>query len=356
MGDLIEMGLELFEMLMEGEEMDKLIHPINPGEKEIQSIRIEILDKIGERPHPKSAYLIAGISRILEEHSQFGKLTVRQVYYQLVSRNVIANSKKSYQNYVHHLTTGRKGGVIPWDVFEDRARMFYKEPSPRYDILNDPDPKEALRSWFTYALDKKVSHEYNFPKWKDQPFHVELWVEKDALAGFLSPLCQSLGVGLVVSRGYTSYTFKQEAIKRFNQILQEERKPILLYLGDLDPSGYDIYRCLESEIYSGKVERIGLHQNDVSQFGLVPNPIKDTDTRTKGFKKRYPELGDNVYELDALPPGELVDRARRAILKYFDLSIEEENQRVVRHWRANFTDYQTKIKKVLKKSGMNWEN
>ncbi len=80
---------------------------------------------------------------------------------------------------------------------------------------------------------------------------------------------------------------------------------MLLYLGDLDPSGYDIYRCLETEIDVATVERIGLHQEDVSQFSLVPNPIKDSDTRSKGFKRRYPELGDTVYELDALPPGEL---------------------------------------------------
>jgi hypothetical protein len=66
---------------------------------------------------------------------------------------------------------------------------------------------------------------------------VELWVEKDALAGFLSPLCQSLGIPLIVSRGYTSYTFKQEAIKRFSEVVEDGREPVLLYLGDLDPSG-----------------------------------------------------------------------------------------------------------------------
>ncbi len=66
-----------------------------------------------------------------------------------------------------------------------------------------------------------MSEEYDLSKWEGQPYFIELWVEKDALAGFLSPLCQSLGVGLVVSRGYTSYTFKQEAIRRFNKILEE---------------------------------------------------------------------------------------------------------------------------------------
>jgi hypothetical protein len=266
---------------------------------------------------------------------------------------VIENSKLSYQKYVHHLTTGRKGGVIPWDAFEDRTRMFYKEPLPKYDIGNESDPQDALKDWFRYALNPKVSTEYDLSSWKDQPYYIELWVEKDALAGFLSPLCERLGVGLVVSRGYTSYTFKQEAIRRFGEKIEEDREPVLLYLGDLDPSGYDIYRCLEDEIENGDVERIGLHFEDVSQFSLVPNPIKDTDTRSRGFKKRYPELGDTVYELDALPPGELIDRARRNILKYFDEDIHEENQRTIRHWRTNFTDYQDKVRQILSLAGLN---
>jgi len=334
---------------------DKLIPQMRVSEQEIESIRVEITDKIGKRPHPKTAYLIAFISRILEEHKQYGKLTVRQVYYQLVTRAVIENSKSSYQSYVHHLTTGRKAGVIPWDAFEDRARTFHKEPLPKYNILEE-DPEEAMKSWFTYALNPGVSKEYDLSKWEGQSYFVELWVEKDALAGFLSPLCQSLGVGLVVSRGYTSYTFKQEAKKRFNEILENGRDSVLLYLGDLDPSGYDIYRCLEEEIDVASVDRIGLHVQDVNQFSLAPNPIKERDPRSKKFKERFLELGDNVYELDALPPGELIDRARRSILKYFDFDIEEENQKQIRHWRANFTDYQDKVRSILNSSGLDLDN
>jgi hypothetical protein len=333
-----------------------VIHLLTASDKEIEAVQLGIKEKIEKKIQRKSAYLIAVTVRLLEEHIQYGKLTVRQVYYQLVSRGVIDNSKNSYRNYDHHLTTGRKGGVIPWDAFEDRARMFYEEPSPRYDILRESDPEDALKGWFSYALDERVSKEYDLRKWWRQPYYVELWVEKDALAGFLSPLCKDLGVGLVVSRGYTSYTFKREAIKRFNAILQEKKKPVLLYLGDLDPSGYDIYRCLKEEIDIAKIERIGLHPQDVSQFGLVSNPIKTSDPRTKEFKKQFPELGDDVYELDALPPGELMDRARRSILRYFDDTIEEKNRRKVRYWRTNFISYQERYREVLLESGIDLKN
>ena len=95
-----------------------------------------------------------------------------------------------------------------------------------------------------------------------------------------------------------------------------------------------------------------MNVEDVNQYGLVPNPVKDSDRRTKGFKNLFPELGNNVYELDALPPGELIDRARRNIQKYFDENIHEENKKVVRHWRANFTDHQKKVGRILKQAGI----
>jgi hypothetical protein len=70
----------------------------------------------------------------------------------------------------------------------------------------------------------------------------------------------------------------------------------------------------------------------------------------------FPELVDNVYELDALPPAELMDRVRRHILEYFDDAIFRDNQQALRHWRASFTDYQDQIRVILKNTGMNIEN
>lgn len=344
---------------------EKLIHLLTATDEQVKAIRELIASRINIKPHPKTARLLGAISQILAEHKQYGKLTVRQVYYQLVSRAVIENSKKSYQNYIHHLTTGRKAGVIPWDAFEDRARIFYKEPVPGrlYNIV-ERTGEDVFKDWVKYILDPDISEYHTLPKWLDQPYYVELWVEKDALAGFLSPLCNDLGVGLVVSRGYTSYTFKQEVIQRFEE-RSGDRDPILLYLGDLDPSGYDIYRCLRDEIQNGQVERIGLDLQDISQFGLIPNPKREDpdakkkkeDTRIPAFRRLFPELKKNeYYELDGLPPGELVDRARRNILKYFDGDIDEDNEKRIRHWRANFTDIQEKYRKRLKRIGINLEN
>jgi hypothetical protein len=334
---------------------NRLIHPLVPTRAEILAIQESVKEKLNLKVHLKSAGLLATALMLLREYQQYGKLTVRQLYYLLVTRGAMENSKASYQRYVNHLTTGRRSGVIPWDAFEDRSRMFYQEPSPRYDINREDDPKEALTSWFQYALRHRLSEEYDLRLWEGQPCYLEVWVEKDALAGFLSPLCENLGVGVVVSRGYTSFTFKQEARERFLKASKEGRRAILLYLGDLDPSGYDIYRCLREELKFMSVERLGLNEEDVQEYGLIPCKIKEKDTRANGFRKMFPHLEDNVYELDALPPGELISRSKDAILKYFDKAIADENKRLVRHWRAGFTDHQDKIKDLLKGSGIEIE-
>lgn len=168
-----------------GSAMNNLIPLVTATPQQVEGVRVRVLNQTGKLPHPKSAYLIAVTGHILEEYKQFGKVTVRQVYYQLVSRGVIENSKRSYQNYVHLLTTGRKGGVIPWDAFEDRVRMFYPEAKPNYSIDEESSPEDALREWLQYILDRKFADYFGVCKWKDQEHHVELWIEKEALAGFL---------------------------------------------------------------------------------------------------------------------------------------------------------------------------
>jgi hypothetical protein len=332
---------------------NSIIRPLIPSDREVAEIQDSIQRELGLKVHWGTANLLAQASMLLEEYEEYGKLTVRQLYYLLVSRGAIKNSNGSYQRFGHHLTTGRNAGVIPWDAFEDRARMFHREPYPRYDLADEEEPEEALRSWFEYALDPRVSKEYEFRKWEGQAYYVELWVEKDALAGFLAPIAKELGVVLVVSKGFTSLTFRREASRRFEEAANEGKKAVLLYLGDLDPSGVDIYRVLKNEMADvAIVLRLGLNVEDIAEFGLIPCTIKEDDTRTKGYRKMFPQLGDKVFELDALPPGELKSRATRGIMKFFNTDVAEEKNKEARHWRARFTDHQDRIRELLKESGM----
>ena len=116
-----------------------LIHPLTPSNEEIGAVRFEVEQKIGQRIHCQAAHLIAVIARLLGEHAQYGKLTVRQVYYQLVSRGVIENSKKSYQNYVH-------------SPYDEEAQNAWKEAKK---AIVDTRGSDDLLRWFTAKYGKR---------------------------------------------------------------------------------------------------------------------------------------------------------------------------------------------------------
>ena len=130
---------------------------------------------------------------ILDEYDT--KLTTRQLYYQFVARGLIPNTERSYQNMTILITDARYAGLIDWEAIEDRGR----EP--------------ALPLEFT-DLDHRVDsalNNYRLPRWADQPMHVELWVEKQALAGVLAPLAHEFHVPLMVNKGYSSASAMHES-------------------------------------------------------------------------------------------------------------------------------------------------
>ena len=224
-------------------------------------------------------------------------MTVRQLFYRLVSIGAIENSRRDYQRLSRLMTVAREQRRIPFKWIVDRSRPTYA-PSV-FDNLTDG--LRALRDC------------YHRDRWMDQPVHVEVWVEKDAIIGSIEDVAvQELGVPIRVGRGFNSATMVNSIAELFTDI----QKPIVVsYLGDHDPSG----RCIEREVYervqrygSGPFEmrRLAIHAADIKKFNLPPLRAKETDSRSAGFRKQY---GDDCVELDALPPAELRRRVRKAI-------------------------------------------
>ena len=68
---------------------------------------------------------IATANEIINEYSDLGlKLTLRQLYYQFVARDIISNTQKSYKNLGRLLSDGRLAGLIDWNAIEDRTRFL----------------------------------------------------------------------------------------------------------------------------------------------------------------------------------------------------------------------------------------
>src|SRR5579883_1481282 len=185
---------------------------------------------------PESSARITQCNAIIERYQEQGlRLTLRQLYYQLVSQAVIPNEERSYKNLGNLVSDARLAGLMDWDAIEDRVRVP-RQP-PQFDNLTD--------------LVEAALNTYRLPRWEGQDNYVELWVENDALAGVLAPIARKYHVTLMVNRGYSSQSAMYESAKRF---LDASGAPVLLYLGDHDPSGEDMVRDVRDRLSMFGVE------------------------------------------------------------------------------------------------------
>jgi len=269
----------------------------------------------------KSLKLLEQVREIIESYDF--ALTLRQIYYQLVARQVIANEQKYYRIISRLCVIGRDEGMLPEDAFADRLREVDKPPS--WDDLSD--------------FMETVKESYKKSKWNNQATYVETWTEKDALRGVISPITYEYDVPLLVVRGQVSRTAIYESYKRFAQKVKEGKECYLFYFGDFDPSGISIYKSLVDRIrnfgaYGAliKFERIALTREQIETYGLPQDPAKTSDPNYKKFVRSY---GDNVVELDALPPDVLRDFIRESIESEIDAELlaqvqETEEEEITR--------------------------
>lgn len=244
---------------------------------------------------------------VTEYAEQDLKLTARQLYYQFVSRGLIANKVQSYRNITSLLTDARYAGLIDWDAIEDRGR----QP----DV---PSDWSSIQSLVSSAL-----RSYRLPRWADQPKYAELWVEKQALAGVLEPMANEFHVTLLVNKGYSSASAMFEAAQRFKENSNNgDKDSVLLYLGDHDPSGEDMVRDIEDRlrefgVTNLDVKKIALTMTQVEAFDPPPNPAKTTDSRYEAYAAKH---GTESWEVDALPPDEL----QRIIRREFEAIVDTD--------------------------------
>lgn len=196
------------------------------------SISIKMDDAKGVWNAQKSV-IIANMVNICEEYAKEGySLTLRQLYYQLVARDVIPNHDKVYKKISSIKDDAVYGGLIDWDIFEDRGRVPF---TPYFE------------DGVVEALEKTVDC-YRLDRQRNQKDHVEVWTEKDAISSILKRITNVYGVTLVVNKGYTSSTAIYGAYRRFAEYIENGAKIKILYFGDHDPSGLDMIRDIEERL------------------------------------------------------------------------------------------------------------
>ncbi len=225
-------------------------------------------------------------------------VTLRQLFYRLVSAQEISNTESAYKRLSSVTAQARRDGTFPSLI--DRGREIHRRAC--WD-----SPADAVAA---------VHDQYRLDRTAGQERSVYLGVEKAGLVVQLEAWFGHLGVPVLALGGYASETYAQDIL---GDVGRAGRPAVLLYAGDFDPSGEDIDRdFVERTDCWAKVVRVALDAEQVRAHELPVNPGKATDSRAAGFLARHGELVQ--VELDALPPETLHSLYEAALSKYWDTS------------------------------------
>lgn len=256
----------------------------------------------------KSLKRIEQVNAIIDEYTG-RQLTLRQMFYQLVARGYIENSKKEYDNLGSLISKARYAGLIDWEKLEDKTRDYCG--SSRYNST----PAEHIENAVEY---------FSLNYWTNQPVYLEVWCEKDAMIDIVAAGCRDTETPYFSCRGYCSASSLYRAAQHFIR-RNDCKERHIIYLGDHDPSGKDMPRYLAErfKLFGASVEihPIALTMEQIQLFNPPPSYVKATDTRKTGYIEKY---GDTCWELDALPVGFVEKLVDSAIRPYIDEKIVAE--------------------------------
>lgn len=250
--------------------------------------------------------VIAQANSIIAEYLAAGfRLTLRQLYYQFVSRDWLPNQQREYKRLGTIINDARLAGLIDWSAIEDRGRNLLT-------LSSWHDPESIILS---------AAHSFRLNPWHEQDNYIEVWIEKEALIGVVAVPCERLRVPHFACKGYTSQSEMWDAgHNRLQYEARHGKELTIIHLGDHDPSGIDMTRDIKERLamFAGapvEIVRIALNMDQVEEWQPPPNPAKVTDTRFAAYEELY---GGESWELDALSPQTIAGLIEEEIWKRVD--------------------------------------
>jgi hypothetical protein len=244
------------------------------------------------------------------------ELTVRQLYYQGVSANLFPNSERSYKNLIHAVGEGRMHGLIDWNHLTDRGRNAHGTGWAGHQLPTIESLFQGRENYRTHDL------------WEGQEFRPEVWIEKQALEQVAERGANRWRVPYIACKGYMSASEMWSAsYHRLTSYMDAGQVPVIIHLGDHDPSGIDMSRDIEERLTLFaddrhlELRRIALNMDQIDAYQPPPNPAKSTDSRFAGYIREY---GSSSWELDALRPEMLIDLIGTEIQSLIDFDIWNE--------------------------------
>lgn len=229
-------------------------------------------------------------------------VTVRGVFYRVVSSGDVEKSEKGYGAVQRRLLHLRRNRIVPYSSITDGTRLRLKP-----DSWSDIDQMLA-----------DAASSYRRALWDDQDVEVIIVCEKDAISGVVYPVTAEFDVELCITRGYSSETFTHSIAQTVaHNTVNDGKRTFLYQLGDHDPSGVDAWREFSEKVRGfargADVEfaRIAVTPQQIALWNLPTRPTKSTDSRAAKF------VGESV-EVDAIPATQLRTLIRAAIEQHVD--------------------------------------
>lgn len=230
-------------------------------------------------------------------------VTLRQLFYRLVSDLTLPNTPNYYRALSSHTAEGRREGTFP-ELLDRTSKI------ERYQSFAD---LAAARKWLRAI--------YRRDRTEGQECTVILAVEKAGLSAQLAAwFTGPYGIPHVALGGYASQTLCDQ-VRR--DVERQGRPAILIYAGDHDPTGEDIDRDFEARTACWEdVIRVALSRLQVQRYNLPTSVDADVAAKLKGdpraaaFMSRHGDLVQ--YEVDALPPDVLQELFWDALGDYWD--------------------------------------
>lgn len=258
--------------------------------------------------------------------------TIRTIYYRLGDDlKVIPLTEYGYKKIDELIVDMRKSGEIPWGFFSvERGKSIE---------CTEFKTAEEYTQMRVDSL-KKAHERYGLPRWYGQDVLVEVWIEKEGQLPLLWAWLRDLDVTLRAPKGYMTWEFARDSVRAIKERLERERdgrKVVVIYLGDLDPSGTDIDRCIQEAMEFFGVDfdfqRLALHPGQIREFSLPMWPERmdvieklERDPRRRKYFERFGRIACEIDSFVSRAPKELRTMIRAAVLEHFDREKTERTE------------------------------
>jgi hypothetical protein len=291
-------------------------------------------------------------AELFEKYRRPGAFHIRRLHYQMVSVResekfpdgaIYQNTLKDFNELNAASRYARHLGLVDPAEFTDRRNpehMLIADYTPPNGYCREPAasvediPQWQLPSCFvneaSFEFPGILTDGYGYCL-RDQPYHLELWIEKSTMNDVLVPICERYGVNLVPAVGMQSITSTVDMLMRVND-LPDDRPTRIGYISDFDPAGdcmpiavarqvqFYIQKCARGRDI--KLKPLALTREQVIQYNLPRIMIKDEDPRKANFEDRRGEGAVELDALEALVPGELAQMVEEFIAPYRDSGLE----------------------------------